>query len=52
LDGLLAKRKGSVLRKFMIMAMMLAMTLVAAIPALAFEIGQESEQETESGEVD
>ena len=36
----------------MIMAMMLAMTLVAAIPALAFEIGQESEQETESGEVD
>jgi hypothetical protein len=52
LDGLLAKRKGSVLRKFMIMAMMLAMTLVAAIPALAFEIGQESEQESESGEVD
>jgi hypothetical protein len=52
LDGLLAKRKGSVLRKFIIMAMMLAMTLVAAIPALAFEIGQESEQESESGEVD
>jgi hypothetical protein len=52
LDSLLAKRKGSVLRKFMIMAMMLAMTLVAAIPALAFEIGQESEQESESGEVD
>jgi hypothetical protein len=52
LDGLLAKRKRSVLRKFMIMAMMLAMTLVAAIPALAFEIGQESEQESESGEVD
>jgi hypothetical protein len=52
LDGLLAKREGSVLRKFMIMAMMLAMSLVAAIPALAFEIGQESEQESESGEVD
>jgi len=52
LDSPLVERKGSVLRKFMIMAMMLAMTLVAAIPALAFEIGQESEQETESGEVD
>ena len=36
----------------MIMAMMLAMTLAAAIPALAIEIGQENEQDAESGEVD
>ena len=52
MDSLLAKRKGSVLRKFMIMAMMLAMTLAAAIPALAIEVGQEGEQESESGDVD
>ena len=51
LDSLLVKRKGTVLRKFMIMAMMLAMTLAAAIPALA-QVGQEGEQETESGDVD
>ena len=51
MDSLLAERKGSVLRKFTIMAMMLAMTLAAAIPALAIEIGQEGEQESESGEV-
>jgi uncharacterized membrane protein len=51
LDSFLVERKGSVLRKFMIMAMMLAMTLAVAIPALA-QVGQESEQETESGEVD
>ena len=36
----------------MIMAMMLAMTLAVAIPALAIEVGQEGEQESESGEVD
>ena len=35
----------------MIMAMMLALTLAAAIPALA-QVGQEGEQETESGDVD
>jgi hypothetical protein len=51
LDSLLAKRKGSVLRKLTIIAMMLAMTLAAAIPAMA-QIGQEAEQESESGEVD
>ena len=39
------------MRKLMIMAMMLAMTLAAAIPALA-QVGQEGEQETESGDVD
>ena len=33
-------------------AMILAMTLAVAIPALAIEVGQESEQESESGEVD
>ena len=52
MDDLLAKRKGSVLRKFVMLAMMLAMTLAVAIPALAIEIGQEGEQESESGEVD
>jgi hypothetical protein len=51
LDSLLAKRKGSALRKLTIIAMMLAMTLAAAIPAMA-QIGQEAEQESESGEVD
>ena len=50
MDSLLAKRKGSVLRKFMIMAMMLAMTLAVAIPALA-QVSQEGEQETESGDI-
>ena len=52
LGNLPAKWKGSGLRKFTIIAMMLAMTLAAAIPALAIEIGQEGEQESESGEVD
>ena len=52
MDNILVERKGTVLRKFMIMAMVLAMTLAAAIPALAIEIGQEGEQESESGEVD
>jgi hypothetical protein len=51
LSGLFAKRKGSALRKFTMIAMMLAMTLAVAIPALA-QVGQEGEQETESGEVD
>ena len=50
MDSLLAKRKGSVLRKFMIMAMMLAMTLALAIPAMA-QVSQEGEQETESGDI-
>ena len=40
------------MRKFTMIAMILAMTLAVAIPALAIEIGQESEQESESGEVD
>ncbi len=35
----------------MIMAMVLAMTLAVAIPALA-QVSQEGEQETESGDVD
>ena len=51
LDGLCAKRKGSTLRKFTMIAMMLALTLAVAIPALA-QVGQEGEQETESGDVD
>jgi hypothetical protein len=52
LSGLVAERKGSALRKFTMIAMILAMTLAVAIPALAIEVGQESEQESESGEVD
>ena len=52
MSGLVAERKGSVLRKFVMLAMMLAMTLAVAIPALAIEVGQEGEQESESGEVD
>ena len=51
MGGLVAERKGSALRKFMIMAMVLAMTLAVAIPAVA-QVGQEGEQETESGDVD
>ena len=46
-----AERKGSELRKFMIMAMVLAMTLAVAIPALA-QVSLEGEQESESGDVD
>ena len=51
MSGLVAKRKGSALRKFMIMAMVAAMTLAVAIPALA-QVSQEDEQEGESGDVD
>ena len=51
MNTLLAERKGSVLRKFAMLAMVLAMTLAVAIPALA-QVGQEGEQETESGDVD
>ena len=51
MGNLPAERKGSALRKLMIMAMVLAMTLVVAIPALA-QVGQEGEQEGESGDVD
>ena len=51
MGNLPAERKGSALRKLMIMAMVAAMTLVVAIPALA-QVGQEGEQETESGDVD
>src|ERR671910_3150249 len=36
--------------RLMVLATMLAMLIVAAVPAIA-QIGQESEQETESGEV-
>jgi hypothetical protein len=39
------------MKKLMLLAALLAMLIVAAVPALA-PIGQESEQETESGEVD
>jgi hypothetical protein len=39
------------MRKLMLLAAVLAMVIVAAVPAIA-QIGQESEQETESGEVD
>ena len=52
MGGLVAERKGSALRKFTVIAVILAMTLAVAIPALAIEVGQESEQESESGEVD
>jgi hypothetical protein len=39
------------MRKMMLLAALLAMLIVATVPAIA-QIGQESEQETESGEVD
>ncbi len=39
------------MKKLMLLAALLAMLIVAAVPAVA-QIGQESEQETESGEVD
>jgi hypothetical protein len=38
------------MRKLMLLAALLAMLIAAAVPAIA-QIGQESEQETESGEV-
>jgi hypothetical protein len=38
------------LKKLMLLAALLAMLVVAAVPAIA-QIGQEAEQETESGEV-
>src|ERR671920_2630416 len=39
------------MKKLMLLAALLAMVIVAAVPAIA-QIGQESEQETESGEGD
>jgi maltose-binding protein MalE len=39
------------MRKLMLLAAVLAMVIVAAVPAIA-QIGQESEQEAESGDVD
>ncbi len=39
------------MKKMMLLAALLAMLIVAAVPAIA-QIGQEAEQETESGEVD
>src|SRR5918995_880009 len=39
------------MRKLMLLAAILAMVIVAAVPAIA-QIGQEAEQESESGEVD
>jgi predicted PurR-regulated permease PerM len=50
LDSLLVKRKGSVLKKLIMLAALLAMLIVAAVPAIA-QIGQEAEQETESGDI-
>jgi hypothetical protein len=38
------------MRKLILLAAVLAMVIVAAVPAIA-QIGQESEQETESGDV-
>jgi maltose-binding protein MalE len=38
------------MKKLMLLAAVLAMVIVAAVPAIA-QIGQESEQETESGDV-
>jgi hypothetical protein len=40
------------MKKLMMLAAMVAITLVAAIPALAIEIDQDNEQESESGDVD
>jgi hypothetical protein len=40
------------MKKLMMLAAMVAMTLLAAMPALAIEIDQDNEQETESGDVD
>jgi hypothetical protein len=45
-----ARRNG--MKKLMMLAAIVGMTLVAAIPALAIEIDQENEQESESGNVD
>ncbi len=39
------------MKKLMLLAAVLAMVIVAAVPAIA-QIGQEAEQETESGDVD
>jgi hypothetical protein len=39
-------------KKLMMLAAMVAMTLVAAIPALALDIDQDNEQESDSGDVD
>src|SRR4028119_963181 len=39
------------MRKLMLLAAILAMVIVEAVPAIA-QIGQEAEQESESGEVD
>jgi hypothetical protein len=39
------------MKKLMLLAAVLAMVIVAAVPAIA-QIGQEFEQETESGDVD
>ena len=39
------------MKKLMLLAAVLAMVVVAAVPAIA-QIGQEFEQETESGNVD
>ena len=38
------------MKKLMLLAALLAMLIVAAVPAIA-QIGQESEQETESGDI-
>src|SRR5919107_4330083 len=45
------KEKENTMKKLMLLAALLAMLIVAAVPAIA-QIGQESEQETESGDVD
>jgi hypothetical protein len=43
--------RGGYMKKLMLLAALLAMLIVAAVPAIA-QIGQEAEQETESGDVD
>src|SRR5919107_4354838 len=45
------KEKENTMKKLMLLAALLAMLIVAAVPAIA-QIGQEAEQETESGDVD
>src|ERR687893_1430589 len=48
---MLTTRRRGYMKKLMLLAALLAMLIVAAVPAVA-QIGQESEQESESGEVD
>src|ERR687894_2659884 len=48
---MLTTRRRGCMKKLMLLAALLAMLIVAAVPAIA-QIGQEAEQEAESGELD